>query len=72
MTFIEYDEPAVLTDYVWSQCYGQMTELERTGLKVVHAKFKAAATDNEQLRRMILDKWGEQSDPAVVAALVGR
>jgi hypothetical protein len=46
-----------------------LTELERAGVKAVHAQFKAAATDNERLRRMILDKWGGGKDPAVVAAL---
>lgn len=66
---MNYDEPSVLTEYVWSQCYTHMTELERAGVKAVHARYKAAATDNDGLRRMILDKWGGGNDPAVVAAL---
>jgi hypothetical protein len=66
---VEYDEPSVLTEYVWSQCYGEMTDLERAGQKAVHARSKAAASDSDRMRRMILDKWGGGNDPAVVAAL---
>lgn len=69
LSFMNYDEPSVLTEYVWSQCYTHMTDLERAGVKAVHTRFKAAATDNEQLRRLILEKWGGDNDPAVVAAL---
>jgi hypothetical protein len=66
---MKYDEPSVLTDYVWSQCYECMTDFERAGVKAVHARFKAAATDSERLRRVILEKWGGENDPAVIAAL---
>lgn len=30
-----------------------MTDFESAGMKVVHARFKAAATDSEQMRRMM-------------------
>jgi hypothetical protein len=66
-----YDEPSVLTEYVWSQCHDEMTDLERAGLKVMHARSQAAATDSERMRRMILEKWGSNNDPAVTAALAG-
>jgi hypothetical protein len=66
---MNYDEPSVLTEYVWSHCYTQMTDLERAGVKAVHGRFKAAATDSETVRRMRLEKWGGGNDPAVVAAL---
>lgn len=69
VSFMNYDEPSVLTEYVWSQCYTHMTDLERAGVKAAHARFKAAAVDSEQLRRLILEKWGGRNDPAVVAAL---
>jgi hypothetical protein len=68
---MNYDEGAVLTEYVWSQCYTYMTDLERAGVKAIHAQFKAAATDSERMRRMILEKWGGGNDPEVVAALAG-
>jgi hypothetical protein len=64
-----YDEPSVLTEYVWSQCYTHMTDFERAGVQAVHARFKAAATDSERMRRMILGKWGGENDPGVIAAL---
>jgi hypothetical protein len=64
---MKYDEPAVLTDYVWSQCYTQMTDFERAGVKAVHARYKAAATDSQRMQRMILEKWGGGNDQAVIA-----
>ena len=66
---MKYDEPSVLTEYVWSQCYTHMTELERAGVKAVHAQYKAAAADNETLRRVILEKWGGGNDPVVIQAV---
>ena len=66
---MKYDEASVLTEYVWSQCYMHMTDFERAGLKAVHARSKAAATDSETMRRMILEKWGGENDPDVIAAL---
>lgn len=63
---MEYDGSSVLTDYVWFHCHTHMTDLERAGLKVVHAQFKAAATDNEGLRRTILGKWASRNDPDFV------
>lgn len=69
LSFMNYDEPSVLIDYVWSQCYTHMTDFERAGVKAVHARFKAAATDSDRLRGMILEKWGGGNDPTVIAAL---
>jgi hypothetical protein len=66
---IGYDERAALIDYVWKHCYTYMTDLERHGLRAVHARAKAAAAENERLRRMILEKWGGGADPEVVEAL---
>ena len=69
LSFMNYDEPSVLTEYVWSQCFTHMTDFERAGVKAVHSRMKAEAADSEQLRRMIQAKWGGENDPAVVAAL---
>ena len=66
---MEYDEPSVLTEYVCSYCVPQMTDLERAGLKALHARAKAANSDSARVRDMILRKWSGQGDPAVVAAL---
>ena len=66
---IEYDERAVLIEYVWKHCHTYMTNLERHGLKAVHAREKAAAAENERLRRMILEKWGGGADLQVTEAL---
>jgi len=66
---MKYDEASVLTDYIWSQCYAQLTDFERAGVKVVQAREKAAVADSERIGRMILDKFGRGNDPAVVGAL---
>jgi hypothetical protein len=66
---MNYDEDSALTAYVWTHCYTYMTDFERAGVKAVHAREKAAAVDSEQMKQMILDKWGSISDPNVVAAL---
>src|SRR5688572_28960558 len=64
-----YDGPSVLTEYVCSYCVPQMTDLERAGLKALHARAKAKSTDSARVRDMILRKWSGQGDPVVVAAL---
>ena len=66
---IEYDEPAVLTEYVCAHCVPHMNDFERAGLKVVLAREKAANTDSVHVREMILKKWAHQADPKVEAAL---
>jgi hypothetical protein len=48
---MKYDEPSVLTEYVWSQCYTHMTDFERAGVKAVHARYKAVATDSERMQQ---------------------
>jgi hypothetical protein len=66
---MEYDEPSVLTEYVCSYCVPQMTDLERAGLKALHARVKAANSDSARVRDMIVRKWSGQGDPAIIAAL---
>lgn len=63
------DEDDILTEYVWANGHHLMTRLELRGMKAVHARFKAAHTESDSLRRLLLDRWGSADDPAVVAAL---
>jgi len=66
---MNYDEDSILTEYVWKHCYTYMTEFERAGMKAVLSREKAAATDSQQMKRMILQKWASDNDSKVVAAL---
>ena len=66
---MEYDEPSVLTEYVCRHCMPQMTMFEREGFKVVHAREKAEHAESARLHAMIMRRWVDQADPAVVAAL---
>ena len=65
----DYDEDEALTDYVCSKCVPQMNHFEREGLKVVHAREKAASAESMRFREMILKKWVGEADPQVLAAL---
>jgi hypothetical protein len=64
-----YDESSVLTDYVCAHCAPQMNDFERAGLKVVFAREKAANSESVRVREMILERWIDQADPEVEAAL---
>ena len=66
---MEYDEPSVLTEYVCRHCVPQMTMFEREGLKVVYAREKVEPAQSARVRTMIMRRWVDQADPAVIAAL---
>ena len=65
MNYVEQD---ILTDYVWDHGHPYMTELERMGVKAVHARFKAENA-SPKMAKMLLEKWGHQNDPRVTEAL---
>jgi len=66
---MKYDEQQILTQYVWQHCFEQMTHLEKLGWRAIAAREKAAATNDEKIKQHLLQKFGAENDPKVVAAL---
>jgi len=69
LSFMNYDEDEVLTDYVWRQCHTHFTDFEHMGWKAVQAREKAAAVESTRIKRMVVEKWAGDNDPNVIAAL---
>jgi hypothetical protein len=66
---VEYDEDAVLTQYVWDYYQMLMTDFERRVGFAILGRMKAADTGNPQVARLLKERWGAVSDPEVEAAL---
>ena len=68
---MDYDEPKVLTEYVWSQCRDQFTDLEFKIWQADIARQKARASMDPRIRRMMSKRFEFDSDPKLVEVLSG-
>ena len=65
---MDYEEESLLIEYVWRHGAHLMTELERKGVKTVHANEKAEHSSPD-ISGVILEKWGSKDNPEVCNAL---